>query len=485
MSDARLRLYHYPSDARCAALHLMLRQSELRFDLVPLNYCEPSPVVQLTKGNYYNVPVLEDLLMAQVIYELSPGQQNCARHVDTLAQMELFPEAGKGRQEVLTVYLETQCRPLAARINDAYYDRWLKTDLERGLLRRARENAQGRGCLEAWLRDVNELMEEFNDRLRPLNHLLGEQSFLLGPKVTYADYALVGLLREFLHSGGTHLSTEFVHLGNWLDKMEGGQFPRGKVAGGDGGGDTAEGADLAGEMDNHALNDPSDVEALVKSLKISAGRQALVVGCATGRTAVAVAKLGSAVTAIASDAAQVERTKAVAQEAGIALQVHRQAPEELPPEDGRFDLVVTRMASRHFEDGQRFLSEANRVLRMYGYVVVVDLAGLDDHPEVTRWLNEMETLRDPRHRRLIRPNEWRRWCAPLGLQMVTDQPQVLPVPDLDAYLDLAGTPPENRTTLAERFARAPVAVRELLKISMEGGKTSFLLPKITLVMGKI
>jgi len=482
--SARIKLYHYPSDSRSQAVHLMLRQSELPFELVPLYYCEPSAVVQLTKGNFYGVPVIEDVLMAQVIHELGEGKQNGARHIDSLAQMNLFPETGRGLQQVLTDYVEHECAPLAMKINDAYFDRWLQTDLERGLVRRMREAAFGKGCLEEWLRTIGELQEHFNDRLRPLNLILGDQAFLMGERVTFADYALYGVLREFLHSNATHLSTEFVHLGNWLDKMEGGQFPRGKVGGGESDAESLPGADGADGMDDHDLYDPADVVGIVKELKIGSGRSALVVESSEGRTAVALAKLGLNVTATASDAAHVQATQEAAQAAGVQVRALQQTPDQLPAE-GQYDLVVTRMSSRYFGNAQAFLNEAGRVLKMYGYVVVVDVAGLDDHPEVTKWMNEVEGLRESRHKRLVRSNDWRKWCAPLGLKIVKDQPQALPVKDLNWYLDLAHTPQENRTTITERFARAPAAVRELLKISMEGGKVNFLLPKITIVAGKI
>lgn len=481
MSHARIRLYQYPSDSRCAAIHLILQHSELPFEVIPLHYCEPSPVVQLTQGNYSTVPVIEDILMSQVVYEEAPGKQNVARHVDNLAQMELFPEAKRGLQQVLTAYIEGDCAHHARKINDALYDRWVKSDLERGLLRRARELEFGPGCLEEWLAKFDLLQEGWNDLLRPLNLILGEDAFLLGAKVSYADYALYGIVQEFLHSGGTHLSTEFVHLGNWLDKMAEGKFPRGKVGLEDGAAETE--ASLGQEASN-SLTDPSDLLAIVEELKLTKGRQALVVECGHGHAAIALAQLGLNVVALDSDPANVEVARQQAQAADVQMKVMPLEGSTLPEESGKFDLVISRMSSRLLPDAQAFMNEAGRVLKMYGYVVVIDIAGLDDHPEVTMWLNEVESLRG-KHQRLVKPNDWRKWCQPLGLTLVKDQPGSFPVADLNWYLEVAHTPAENRQAIIERFARAPAAVRELLKITMEMGSASCTLPHYTLVAGKI
>ncbi len=479
--SARIRLYQYPSDSRSAAIHLILQQSELPFEVVPLHYCEPSPVVQLTKGSYGTVPVIEDVLMSQVVFEEAPGKQNVARHLDNLAQMELFPEAKRGLLQVLTAYIEGDCALHARKINDALYDRWVTNDLERGLLRRARELEFGVGCLEEWLAKFEELQERWNDLLRPLNLMLGEDAFLLGTKVSYADYALYGIIREFLHSGGTHLSTEFVHLGNWLDKMAEGKFPRGKV----GLEDAAEEIESSdGQEASNSLTDPSDLIAIVEELKVTKGRQALVVECGHGHAAIALAKLGLIVTALDSDPANVDVTRQQAQAAGVRMKVLPVEGSQLPVESGKFDVVVSRMASRLLPDAQEFLNEAGRVLKMYGYVVMIDISGLDDHPEVTMWLNEVQSLRGP-HQRLVKPNDWRKWSQPLGLKLVKDLPGGFPIADLNWYLDVAQTPEENRQAILERFARAPAAVRELLKITMEMGTASCTLPHYTMVAGKI
>lgn len=481
MSNARIRLYQYPSDSRCAAIQLILQQSELPFEVIPLHYCEPSPVVQLTKGMYAAVPVIEDILMSQVVFAEAPGKQNVARHIDNLAQMELFPEARRGLLQVLTAYIEGDCALHARKINDALYDRWVTHDLERGLLRRARELEFGPGCLEEWLAKSEQLQESWNDLLRPLNLMLGEDAFLLGPKVSFADYALFGVVREFLHSGGTHLSTEFVHLGNWLDKMTEGKFPRGKVGLEE---TTTEVVTSEGQEASNSLTDPSDLIEITQELKVTTGRQALVVECGHGHAAIALAQLGLNVTALDSDPANVDIARHQAEAADVRIKVLPMEGSTLPVESEKFDLVVSRMSSRLLPDAQAFLNEAGRVLKMYGYVVLIDIAGLDDHPEVTKWLNEVESLRG-KHQRYIKPNDWRKWCQPLGLKLVKDQPGGFPITDLNWYLDIAHTSEENRQAILERFARAPAAVRELLKITMEMGTASCTLPHYTMVAGKI
>ena len=47
----------------------------------------------------------------------------------------------------------------------------------------------------------------------------------------------------------------------------------------------------------------------------------------------------------------------------------------------RFGLVTCRVAAHHFSSPEQFIREAARVLKMYGYLVVIDTTVPDDHVE--------------------------------------------------------------------------------------------------------
>jgi glutathione S-transferase len=141
-TPARLRLYQYAYSPYCMPIELALRHSGIPYEVVNLPVGDPSQVIRLTKGECYQVPVLEDLFNHQVVYEKS-GEE-VPRFVAEMAPlMKLFPQEVAGLQRILNNYVETVCEPLSFKVCDAYGDKWLKNDLERGLHRRHRERKYG------------------------------------------------------------------------------------------------------------------------------------------------------------------------------------------------------------------------------------------------------------------------------------------------------------------------------------------------------
>ena len=83
--------------------------------------------------------------------------------------------------------------------------------------------------------------------------------------------------------------------------------------------------------------------------------------------------------------------------------------EELPFDDGSFDVVVSRIAAHHFADVAAALGEMERVS---GRLVVVEdtLYSSERHEEAER-------LRDPTHVRSYSEEEWRRLFAEAGVEV--------------------------------------------------------------------
>lgn len=483
-TDPRIRLYQYPHSPYCFPIELMLRHGGIVYEVVNLNLYEPSPVVQLTRGQYYRVPVIEDLLSREVIWELGDGTQEVARHIDMLGQMRLFPEKLAGAQTIMTRYIENDCEDAGFRVGDAYYESWIKTDMERGLFLRHKERKFGPGCVAAWRRDVEKLTQDFYRRIKPFEQILTESSFVLGDRQTYADYALYGVIMNFLYCGVTTLPSEYVMLNAWLGKMKAGEFPKTL--------DEIQSASQAqfGKQSenygkNHILADVSDVEDALKGLNIRAGRKALDVATGGGHTAVYLASLGIEVTASDITPAMLQRTSELAAERGVTVTTREHPAEALPYEDSAFDLVTCRVAPHHFSDPQKFVNESSRVLKMYGTFIVIDGVVLDDHPETGAWLNELEKLRDPSHVRCYRPMDWKSWCQKTGLTVSRCELKSLKMPDINWYLEVANTPPENRKQVMEMVARAPSMVREVYRIGQEDGKIVWYWPRMTLVAGKV
>jgi ubiquinone/menaquinone biosynthesis C-methylase UbiE len=78
--------------------------------------------------------------------------------------------------------------------------------------------------------------------------------------------------------------------------------------------------------------------------------------------------------------------------------------EEIPFEDGSFDIVTCRIAPHHFPNPGRFVEEASRVLRPGGRFVLVDSTVPDG--EVGAFYNRYEKLRDPSHVASLTVEAW-------------------------------------------------------------------------------
>jgi SAM-dependent methyltransferase/glutathione S-transferase len=484
MSDIRIRLYQYPHSPFCIPVELMLRHAGIGYEVVNLNICEPSPVVMLTKGQCYQVPVIEDLLSQEVIWDQGAEGLEVARHIDEIGRTNLFPKENTGLQEILTRYIEDECEDAGFRVGDAYYEGWIKTDLERGLFRRHKERKFGAGCLEQWKRDVESLAQKFHKKIAPFEAILEKSPFLLGDKPTYADYALYGVIGNFLYSGQTSLLTEEVYLSAWYAKLKAGEIPKPL--------DSIQAASREQFSKqsqhygkDHILANVSDVEAALKPLNLHSGRKALDVATGGGHTALYMAGLGLDVTASDITEAMLERAKELAKDRGLTIAFRQHPAESLPYPDASFDLVTCRVAPHHFSDPRKFVSEAGRVLKMYGHLMVIDPVMLDDHPEAGAWLNEIEKWRDPSHIQIYRPHDWKQWCEQAGLRVIECNIQTLKMPDIDWYLEVANTPEANRKKIKEMVARASTNIREVYRIGQEDGKIVWYWPRMTLVAGKM
>jgi ubiquinone/menaquinone biosynthesis C-methylase UbiE len=98
-----------------------------------------------------------------------------------------------------------------------------------------------------------------------------------------------------------------------------------------------------------------------------------------------------------------EQAKKLAAEKGVKIDFREHPAEKLPYEDNTFGLVTCRVAAHHFSSPEMFIRESARVLKTYGYLVLIDGTVPDDHVEAHEWMDTVERLRDPSHVRSSRP----------------------------------------------------------------------------------
>jgi SAM-dependent methyltransferase len=127
--------------------------------------------------------------------------------------------------------------------------------------------------------------------------------------------------------------------------------------------------------------------------------------------------------------------------------------EELPFDDGSFDVVTCRIAPHHFEDVGKAVTEMARVSQR--------LVVIEDNLHVDERVEEAERLRDPTHVRCYSEDEWKELLTDAGLEVERIEVLERRV-NVEGWLERVETPAED----AER-------VKELLAGRIENGKVTF------------
>ncbi len=131
--------------------------------------------------------------------------------------------------------------------------------------------------------------------------------------------------------------------------------------------------------------------------------------------------------------------------------------EDLPFEDGAFDVVTCRIAAHHFQDVRKAVAEMARVTQRL--VVIEDNVFTDERVE------EAERLRDPTHVRCYSEEEWKEMLTDAGLEVE----QVVHFerrPVLDDWLARVDTPAEDaervRSLLADRVEEGVLPLQSIV-----------------------
>jgi SAM-dependent methyltransferase len=228
-------------------------------------------------------------------------------------------------------------------------------------------------------------------------------------------------------------------------------------------------------------SDTESLSGLVRFASLSGGGRVLDVATGTGFTAFAFAEAGFMVTGLDLTAAMLSQARNIALERGLDnIRLVRGGAEELPFATGSFSGVTCRVSAHHFSDVPRFLEEAARVLEPGGAAIIADTSSPDHAPALTAWFNEVETLRDPSHRRNFSPSQWGEMAQKAGLEVEgLDYSQRVKL-RFSSWVARAGTPPEQVDILRERFAGAGEEVKAFFEITEEGEEMDFSWPLVRL-----
>src|SRR2546429_6911791 len=99
------------------------------------------------------------------------------------------------------------------------------------------------------------------------------------------------------------------------------------------------------------------------------------------------------------------------------------------------------------------MREVARVLRPGGRFIFIDTLAPDDPPSAA-FQDEVESLRDPTHRRIYTQGEWIAWCEQAGFRVEKTE-VVRKAHDFEPWLERGGEDAATMRRVRERFLPGP------------------------------
>jgi len=142
--------------------------------------------------------------------------------------------------------------------------------------------------------------------------------------------------------------------------------------------------------------------------------------------------------------------------------------EQLPFDDGSFDLVTCRIAPHHFDSIPEFLTEAHRVLKPGGVFAVVD--NVVPAGSIGDYVNAFERFRDPSHLRAWTMDEWRAAIKQAGFTLGHEE-QIYKTMEFKSWANRYDD--IMKRLLRAMLTEATPAVKEVLEPKGEGDSLTF------------
>jgi len=156
---------------------------------------------------------------------------------------------------------------------------------------------------------------------------------------------------------------------------------------------------------NPWVTDEERIRRLVAAARLTGDERVLDIATGPGYIAEALAGAAREVVGVDLTDAMLAIAKERTQERGISNVTFQAADaQNLPFENGAFDVVVCRLALHHFLKPLQVLREMARVCLAGGTVLVEDIYA-SEHPERAAFQDRWEKLRDPSHVRTLPVSE--------------------------------------------------------------------------------
>jgi glutathione S-transferase len=211
-----IELIQFPWSPFCIVQRRILEFSGAKFKIINVPNGERSLVWNLTKRRYYGVPVIRD--GKSVLFEMNEDSQVIAKYLDSKFALSLFPAEIEGVQTILWRHIENEVEGACFRLNDIYWQEMVPLS-DQLLFLRHKERKFGRGCLEKWKLQQEDLLAQLETVLIPFEEMLYHKPFLLDQRPRFVDFDLFGMLGNFLYSGHYRLPARHDRLATWYGRM--------------------------------------------------------------------------------------------------------------------------------------------------------------------------------------------------------------------------------------------------------------------------
>jgi glutathione S-transferase len=217
-----IELIQFPWSPFCIVQRRILEYARVRFKITNIPNGDRSLVWRVTKQRYYQVPVIRDGKTA--VFEIDENSQVIAKYLDEKLRLGLFPPQWEGIQDILWRYIENDIEGIGFKLNDIYYQEMVPPS-DRLRFLRHKERKFGRGCIDQWRQQQDQMLSDLARRLIPFERMLAHRSFLLEDRPYFVDFDLYGMLADFLYSGHYELPAPHTQLKRWYEQMAGIQCP--------------------------------------------------------------------------------------------------------------------------------------------------------------------------------------------------------------------------------------------------------------------
>jgi SAM-dependent methyltransferase len=209
----------------------------------------------------------------------------------------------------------------------------------------------------------------------------------------------------------------------------------------------------------------ADLDRIVALAAEHGGERVVDVGTGVGHTLRRIAPSFRSAVGIDATREMLAAGRGVLGDAGVpnALLVQANATA-LPIASRSADVVASRLAAHHFADAAGAFREIARILRSGGLFILVDNYAPDE-PVLDRFINELETLRDPSHVRNHTVRGWRDLLENAGLRTTVDSDLSVTKLTTENWLERSQTAPDRADEVRRRLRAAPAAAVDAFQIT--------------------